>query len=360
MTFRFPPRLALPFLLATFAATAGAQPLRPAPPASSASVAPALPGTRAPIVVTVGDVAIRADRVDTLATLMARARGADLDEVPAEQAMMLRRVVTTNLIGQELLELEAKSRGIQARAQEIDSAVALLKSQFPDAASWQRAMRQSGDSEAGVRAKVARQIRSEKVLAAGLEAPGPASEAELRAFWEQNKDQFPVNDSLRALQILLIVDAKAPAEEAAGKKRRLEALRRDLLADSADTPQLLRRFMNEAARNGEGPEARIGGDLERFHPDDFHASFKGAVAGLNVGDLSPVFRTPLGFHLVMLIEKFDGRFESYRLQTMQNLAAQKNVRLAEDMRDFLKKLAARHSVKYQRASYRDTSENGIY
>jgi len=308
----------------------------------------------------VGTVPIRKGQVDTLAALMARARGADIRSLPPEQAMMLRRMVTTNMIGQELLELEAKAKGIQATPRQVDSALAALRGQFPDAASWQRAMQQSGDTEAEVRAKIARQIRSDKVLATNIMPPTMPTDAEVRAFWEKNKKAFPVNDSLRAVQILLLADAKTGAEAAAGKKRRLEAIRRELAADSNDTPALLRRFMNEAARNGEGPEARIGGDLERFHPDDFHPDFKAQVTALDVGEMSPVFRTPLGFHLVMIIEKFDGRFESYRLQSLQNLTAQKNARLGEDMRDFLRKLATRYPVKYQNPSYRDSSESGIY
>ena len=362
-------RLLVPAALCALALSVSAQPLKPAP-AATGGPKPAAPGNPAaakpkaapagPTIVTVGTVPLRKNQIDTLAALMARARGADIRKLPAEQAMMLRRMVTTNMIGQELLELEAKAKGIQATPRQIDSALAVLKGQFPDAASWQRAMRQSGDTEADVRAKVARQIRSDKVLAANITPPTMPTEAEVRAFWEKNKKEFPVNDSLRAVQILLLADAKAGAEEAAGKKRRLEAIRRELSSDSGDTPALLRRFMNEAARNGEGPEARIGGDLERFHPDDFHPDFKSQVKALRVGEISPVFRTPLGFHLVMVIEKFDGRYESYRLQSLQNLTTQKNMQLGEDMRGFLRKLAARYPVKYQNPSYRDNSESGIY
>jgi len=305
-------------------------------------------------------VTIKRGKIDTLATLMARARGADLNALPAEQVQMLRRMVTTNLIGQELMELEAKAKGIQASPRDIDSGVKMLKSQFPDAATWQRALKQSGDTEADVRAKVARQIRSEKVLAANLAQPTLPTDAELRAFWEKNKNEFPLSDSLRALQILVKADAKITGEAANEKKRKLESLRRELAADSSDTPTLLRNFMGAAAQVGEGPEARIGGDLERFHPNDFHADFKSQVVNLRVGQMSQVFRTPLGYHLVLVVEKFDGKFDSYRLQSLQNVMARKNLQLSMDMRDFLKKLASRYPVKYLVGSYRDTSESGIY
>lgn len=363
-------KLSLPsaaFVLAAFA-LAAAQPLKPAPESPKpATPAPASPSSKAkpataanPVAVTVGTVSIRKGKIDTLAGLMARARGANLDALPPEQALLLRRLVTTNLIGQELLELEAKASGVQATAAETDSAIALLKSQFPDSASWRDALRRNGDTEAGLRAKVARQIRADKLLAARLRPPGSPTEKELRAFWEENRKEFPVNDSLRALQILLLAGEKTPPDSAAAKKRRLEAVRRELAADSADVTELLRSFMGQAARIGEGPEARRGGDLERFHPSDFHAEFAKQAKALSVGQMSPVFRTPLGFHLILLIEKFDGKFESYRLQSLQNLLARKNVEMGLEMRDFLKGLAAKHPVKYVIPSYRDESESGIY
>lgn len=349
------------------AVAAGAQPLKPAPAAKPGTAAgkakavkPAAAQGARQALVTVGATTIKKGRVDTLAQLMARARGADLATLPPEQAMLLRRLVVTNLIGQELVEMEAKSAGVQATPREVDSALSELKSQFPSATEWQAAMHRNGDTEAGLRAKIARQIRAEKTLAIGVQPPGPPTEEEVRAFWEKNRKEFPVNDSLRALQILLTVDAKMPADSANAKKIELENLRRGLARDSADVQSLLREFMNAAARYGEGPEARLGGDLERFHPDDFNPEFKKQVMALRVGQMSPVFRTPLGFHLVLLIEKYDGKFDSYRLQSLQNLMAQKSLRTAMDMREFLRKLAAKHPVKYLQPAYRDTSENRIY
>jgi parvulin-like peptidyl-prolyl isomerase len=353
-------RALLPVLLATFAVTfAGAQPLKPKPKPKT-SAAGSSKSVAGPVAVTVGNVNIKRAQIDTLVTLMARSRGAKISEVPPQQIAQMKKMVATNLIGQELLEMEAKAQGVKASPQQIDSAIRVLKSQFPDAATYQKAMKASGETDAAVREKISRQLRADQVLAANVQQPSMPTDADLRAFWEENKKEFPVNDSLRAVQILMVADSKVPAEEAAEKKRKLEALRRELLKDTAEIAVLLRHFMSEAARNGEGPEAQIGGDLQRFHPDDFNAEFKKQVMSLRVGQLSPVFRTPLGWHLVMLIEKFDGKFDSYRLRTLQNLMGQRNMELGNEMRGFLRKLATKYSVKYQIPAYKDASETGIY
>ena len=366
MTVLFRFRTLVPAFLISVLAVSGAQAqAKPKPAAKPAPYAgPVKPGSSTTsgtgTAVTVGTVTISKSKIDTLVIYMARSRGADLSEVPPQQVLQMKRMVATNLIGQELLELDAKALCIKVAPQQIDSAIRILRSQFPDAAAYQRAMRQSGETDAALRQKIARQIRADQVLAANIRQPSMPTEADLRTFYERNKKEFPVNDSLRAVQILLLADSKTPAEQATEKKRKLEALRRELSQDTVETAILLRRFMSEAARIGEGPEAQIGGDLQRFDPSDFNAEFKKQVGALHVGEMSPVFKTGLGYHLVLLIEKFDGKFESYRLQSLQNVMAQKNQQLGEEMREFLKKLAAKYPVKYQQPAYRDASETGIY
>jgi parvulin-like peptidyl-prolyl isomerase len=356
-------RFLAPLSVLLFALAGNAQPMKPAPggkkPATTATTATTSKGANTPAI-TVANVTIRKNQIDTLADMMARARGASLKELPVEQSLRLKRAVANQLIGQELIELEARARGIQATPREIDSAVKELKSRFPDAASWQRAMRNSGDSEAEVRNKIARQIRSEKLLTSSITPPAAPTEAEMRALWNEKRKDFPINDSLGAVQILLLADGKTSGEASNSKRRRLEVLRGELLEDTANTALLTQKFMQLAARNGEGPEARIGGYLERFHPDDFNADFKTQVLKLRVGQMSPVFRTPLGWHLILLVEKYDGKYDSYRLQTLQYLTAVKKSRLEDDMREFLKKLAGKYPVKFLQATYRDNSEGAIY
>ena len=352
-------RALVPFSILALTLTGHAQPMKPSAKPKAGTSAAASKGANS-VAISVGTVTIRKNQIDTLAGMMARARGVSLGSLPDDQATMLKRAVANQLIGKELVELEAKARGIQATPREIDSAVKDLKSRFPDAASWQRALQSSGDNEAEVRNKVARQIRSEKLIAANIAAPEQPTEAEIKALWNEKRKDFPINDSLGAVQILLLADSQTTPEAATSKRRRLEVLRSELLDDTANTVLLTQHFMELAARNGEGPEARIGGYLERFLPDDFNAEFKSQVVKLRVGQMSPVFRTPLGFHLVLLIEKYDGKYDSYRLQSVQYLMAMKKGQMETEMRDFLKKLAAKYPVKYLQNGYRDNSEGGIY
>jgi len=123
---------------------------------------------------------------------------------------------------------------------------------------------------------------------------------------------------------------------------------------------LLQRFMTAAAQFSEGPEAKTGGDLQRFNPKDINPEFRKQVQSLKVGQISSIFKTSAGFHIVLLIEKYNGKYDSYKLQVIQNLMNQKTAAAGGEMRKLLMGLAAKYPVKYLNSGYKDSTEGGIY
>ncbi len=314
-----------------------------------------------PIVITVAGAAIHRNQIDTLAELMDKAQSAQ-SNTPNNPTRLatLKKLVATKLIGEELLRHEARVKHIALTAQDIDTAMRGFKAQFPDQASYHDALRQAGETEAALKAKIEKQLLANKVLATRVDKIDPPTEADMRAFWAQHHQEFPVNDSLRALQILMLVGDTTSAQEADQKRYKLQEIRDQLIRDSDDTPLLIRRFMAAASEFSEGPEGKSGGDLQRFDPHDFHPAFQKEVRTLHVGQLSPVFRTPLGYHLILLIEKYDGQYQSYRLEILQALMGQREAKTEGEIRRLLKSLADKYPVKYLDAAYRDSSETGIY
>jgi parvulin-like peptidyl-prolyl isomerase len=290
--------------------------------------------------------------------MMAQAQTSD-GNLPPEREVALKKMVATNLIGQELLEKEASTLKIKVAATEIDSLLDQFKRNFPDEATFQAELKKAGNSEKSLREKLGKQIRADKVMSASVEKMVTPSDEEIAKFFKEHRSEFGVHDSLRALQIVLLKDPKKASKTAEDKKK-LEELRKRLEADSLPIPLMIRAFMETAAQFSEGPEAKTGGDLGRFHPRDFHPDFRKSVQPLTVGSLSPIFQTPLGTHLVLLLEKFDGKMESYRLVILQNIAAEKARKTGESLRTLLQGLAKKYPVKFLDKSYEDTSAAGVY
>ncbi|MEO6097215.1 MAG: peptidylprolyl isomerase [Fibrobacteria bacterium] len=371
------PSLRLISLLAALIATlAPAQPLAPAEapsaPASAVAAAPkskaaassnsslkSASNTPAAVVITVGPNKIRRRQIDTLVQLMVKVKQAP-ENMDVRQKEYLERMVATNLIGQELLDLEAKRLNLVADQKSIDSLGKVFKANFPSDEAFRKALKEAGDSEQGLRDKMARQIKADKLLNTQMTPVGRPTLKEIQDFFAAHKSAFPINDSLRACQILFIVDKNAPAADVQKKKAELEKIRSAILKDTAQVDVMLTHFVMTARSVSDGPEKKDGGDLQRFLPGDFNPEFKKQVTALKVGQLSPVFRTPLGWHLVLLTERNDGKFESYQLQVARALVQEKTVKAGKNLKKYLQTLADRYKVNYLETAYRDTTLAGVY
>lgn len=336
----------------------------PAPKAAKAKSATggaAKAGAKAPagVVITVGPNKIRKRQIDTLVQLMVKVKQASENMDPRER-QYLERMVATNLIGQELLDLEAKRLNVVADDKSIDSLAKVFKKNFPNDEAFRRALKEAGDSEQGLREKMIRQIKADKLLNSHMTPVSRPTPKEMQDFFAAHKSAFPINDSLRACQIVFLLEKNAGSAETAKRKADLEKIRAEIGKDSAQLDLLLTRFVMKARDVSDGPEKKDGGDLQRFLPGDFNPEFKKQVSALKVGQMSPVFRTPLGWHLVLLTERNDGKFESYQLQVARALVQEKSAKAGKNLKKYLQTLADRYKVSYLENSYRDTSLAGVY
>ncbi|GEM_PF-442600 len=326
---------------------------------SAASATKGGPKTPASVVITVGPNKIRKRQIDTLVQLMVKVKQAP-ENMDDRQKQYLERMVATNLIGQELLDLEAKRLNVIADDKAIDSLGHMFKANFPNDEAFKKALKEAGDSEQGLREKMARQIKADKLLNTQMSPVSRPTQKEMLDFFAANKAAFPINDSLRACQILFMIDKEAVPSEIQKRKAELEKIRGDIIRDSAQMDVVLTHFVMKARDVSDGPEKKDGGDLQRFLPGDFNAEFKKQVSSLKVGQMSPIFRTPLGWHLVLLTERNDGKYESYQLQIARALVQEQSAKAGKNLKKYLKALADRYKVNYLENGYRDTTVAGVY
>jgi copper(I)-binding protein len=106
---------------------------------------------------------------------MAKAQSGN-GEVTDDEKAQMKKIAATNLISQELLELEAHSLHIVATPAEVDSMLQYFKSRFPDEATFEKTLKEAGDTPTNIRLKLAKEIRANKVLARQLQTPKPAKQ----------------------------------------------------------------------------------------------------------------------------------------------------------------------------------------
>lgn len=145
-----------------------------------------------------------------------------------------------------------------------------------------------------------------------------AHDADIAKYYEENRLTYFVPDKVRARQVLIKVDASAPAEKKAEVKARAEALRAELAAGT--------KAFAEAARSASEDEAtrEKGGDLGWVERMQLPGPVAEKAFALDAGALTDVIESPAGFHIVSVEEKKPSEqrpVEAVRLEIASLLSA---------------------------------------
>lgn len=145
--------------------------------------------------------------------------------------------------------------------------------------------------------------------AAKVEASIQTPEAELKKFYDGNKERFRTPERVHVRHILLRTQGK-PADETAKLQKKAEGLLKEARGGA--------NFADLATKNSEDPgSAAKGGDLDWVVRGQTVAEFEKAAFSLKPGEFSNVVTTTYGFHILKLEAK-----ESARLQPFDEVKGQ--------------------------------------
>ncbi len=133
------------------------------------------------------------------------------------------------------------------------------------------------------------------VLARDFAAAAPASEAELRSYFEQNAAAFRTERSVRARHILFRLAEGAPPEEEKKIRDRAQFVLDKARAAGIDFAALAREFSQDTT----GP---AGGDLGWILAGQMVPAFEQAAFALSKGQVGDLARTQYGFHIIKVEE----------------------------------------------------------
>ena len=121
-------------------------------------------------------------------------------------------------------------------------------------------------------------------MSKALESIKPATEDEIKAFYEENKSHFVAGESVSASHIL--VDSEEKANELLMKINANEI-----------------SFEDAARKNSSCPSSESGGNLGEFTRGQMVPEFDEAVFKMSVGEISGPVKTQFGYHLIKLNAK---------------------------------------------------------
>lgn len=125
-----------------------------------------------------------------------------------------------------------------------------------------------------------------------LESVKPATDEEIKKYFEDNKEQFKAEESVSASHILVDSEEKALS----------------LLSEIKDGKI---SFEDAARQNSSCPSKDNGGSLGEFTKGQMVPEFDKAVFSMNVGEISQPVKTQFGYHIIKLNAKNEARTFEY-------------------------------------------------
>jgi peptidyl-prolyl cis-trans isomerase SurA len=183
--------------------------------------------------------------------------------------------------------------------QEIDA----RRRQFGGEEQFQAALRGSGMTMEDLRNMLAGDIRTRMLMREYIskvsrdrKAP-PVSDAELKAYFEENRAQFGQRPATISFSQVVIAPKASDSARATARAKLEEAMKE--LRTGADFETVARKYTEEP-----GGKER-GGDLGWFRSGAMVREFDQMAFALRPGEISPIIETSFGFHIIKL-EKVRG------------------------------------------------------
>lgn len=201
-----------------------------------------------------------------------------------EYVKSVKKQVLDQMVQEELLFQASGKLKLANLEPQVERQFATLKAENPNAAFWKT------KSDAEVRQAIRRQLAIQEYLNRNNLGDTEVPEAEIKAYYEQNKQNFTRNEAVQVRHILVgfAEDADAAQKDEARQKI---AKARKAIVDGKPFADVAKEYStcNSAPQGGEL------GMVERgFMPEEFEA----VAFSLQTGKLSQVVQTRFGFHVL--------------------------------------------------------------
>jgi peptidyl-prolyl cis-trans isomerase C len=279
------------------APAAGSAGAAPGAPAQAAGSQPLAPEKLPAVVAKVNGQDIKKDELIKNVQQM-QGRMAEMGRGEVADAAFYRRVLD-RMIGQRLLEAEARSAGVAVTDDEVKSQVDQLKHQFKSEEDFKKELAREGMSESQLMDEARKGFTLKKFVETKIASQVKVTDEQVQTFYNENKDKLQQPERVHLRHILVKSDPKATPEDKKKAKEKADAILARVKAGE-DFGKLARESSDDPGSKDNG------GDLSWVSKGQTVPPFeKAAFALQKPNDISPVVESQFGYHVIQLVEKKD-------------------------------------------------------
>lgn len=215
------------------------------------------------------------------------------------------------LIYAELMYQEGMKAAPADLEKQVDFKMAQNKGKFVSPVEFEAALKESGMTEKELAEISRKDIVITNYIDTKIAPTVKVSDAEIKKFYDDNRDRLGEEPQVKASHILIGVDASATPEVKAKAKEKAEGLLKELKSG--------KDFAEVAKTSSTCPSKEQGGDLGFFGKGQMVPEFEQAAFGLKPGEMSGVVETQFGYHIIKLTDKKGG--EAPKLEELKEKIA---------------------------------------
>jgi peptidyl-prolyl cis-trans isomerase C len=229
-------------------------------------------------------------------------------------------------IARQTFELEAKvlasdeASGYVIDAQQVSQALAEVRERYPDHATFAADLSANRLNEKTLHEALQRELIFDAVMRQIATRSASVNDLDVHSYYQRHHERFVRPETREARHLLITINPDFPENT-----RPIALHRIKKLADTLErNPE---QFAELATRHSECPTALEGGKLGQVQRGQLDAAVDQILFQLQVGSVSPVVESLLGFHLVLCEGIYPSQtlgFEDVREAIRQRLMAQRS------------------------------------
>jgi peptidyl-prolyl cis-trans isomerase C len=248
----------------------------------------------------------------------------------------MRPQVVESMVMEQLLDEKIQKANINITDSDVNNKITEIIATQPGMTmeTFKSMIASRGQSFDEVKGQIKKTMSYEKLIG-NVEV----NDAEAKAFYDENKEDFNKPEQVKASHILVKVDASATPEQKAAAKTKIEGLLKQAKAGGD--------FAALAKENSDDPGSKMnGGDLGFFDRGTMVKEFADAAFALKVGDISGVIETQYGYHIIKVTDRKEGGMMAFDKAKPDIEKSLQDKKKSELFKQLIEKIKAEAKIVY--------------
>ena len=208
-----------------------------------------------------------------------------------EEEKITAKKLIENEIGRALLLQKGKELGADITDDIIEKQLKKIKSSFKSDAVFEHELKNQKLTIEQYKKELKIDLIMQHVINLEIRPNITVGEAAIKAFYEKNKDKFRSEKKARA-SVILIKAKPGDKESEESARKKIESILEKIKKGST--------FSEMATEYSQDSLAPKGGDLGYFAKNQIFGAFSERAFYMKVNEITPIFKTGLGFHILKL------------------------------------------------------------